>query len=207
MRCRLLAVALLLATPLQAQQTARVVPLARAIGTFLVDSGVRTTGLPWTTGADLPIRWESAGPVQNQDQWARGRGLTHTRTGSMRVSLGDSVTLPVTVTLYGIAGGLARTMFRFESMLVEQPGGGGFFVTRHMVEEALRNDGMMLQPIKCSRDTEGASYGNLVDAAKVPGKTASGLWWFWQSVQQELEVSLTILYRRADLAEVECQGN
>ena len=69
---------------------------------------------------------------------AQSRGLTHTRTGSISVSLGDSVTLPATVTVYGIAGGLARTMFRLESMLVEQPGGGGFFVTRQMIEESLR---------------------------------------------------------------------
>lgn len=200
-----LALALLaLASPLQAQQNARVVPLAQAIGAFLVDSGVRTTGLPWTTGADLPIRWETAGPVQTQDQWVRGRGLTHIRTGHLGVSLGDSVTLPITVTVLGIATGLARTMFSFESMLVEHADGSGFFVTRQMVEESLQHDGMMLQAIKCSRDTEGASYGNLVDAAKLPGKTASGLWWFWQSVQQELQLSLTILYRRADLGEVEC---
>ena len=71
MRCHLVAAALLLATPLQAQQTAKAVPLARAIGTFLVDSGVRTTGLPWTTGAELPISWETAGQVQGQDQWPR----------------------------------------------------------------------------------------------------------------------------------------
>ena len=62
----------------------------------------------------------------------------------------------------------------------------------------------MLQPLKCSRATEGASYGNLVDAAKVPGKTASGLWWSWQTVQQESQLGLTLLYRRADMAEVEC---
>ena len=55
-----------------------------------------------------------------------------------------------------------------------------------------------------SRATEGASYGNLVDAVKAPGKKASGLWWSWDAPQQQLRVMLTILYRRADMGEVEC---
>ena len=38
----------------------------------------------------------------------------------------------------------------------------------------------------------------------MPGKTASGLWWFWQSVQQEMQISLSLMYRRADMAQVEC---
>jgi hypothetical protein len=62
----------------------------------------------------------------------------------------------------------------------------------------------MLLPLKCRRETEGASYGNLIDAVKLPGKTASGLWWFWQSMQQEMQISLSLLYRRADMAQVEC---
>ena len=104
----------------------------------------------------------------------------------------------------GPANGLASVTFSFDSLLVDTGGGNGFFVHREMVETALKNDGMILQPIKCSRDTEGASYGNLVDAAKMPGKTASGLWWFWQSVQQEMQISLSLMYRRADMAQVEC---
>jgi hypothetical protein len=106
----------------------------------------------------------------------------------------------------GPATGLAQVAFSFDSLMVESPGGGGFLVHREIVETALRNDGLVLQPIKCQRATEGASYGNLVDAAKMPGKTASGLWWFWQTAQQELQITLSLLYRRADMAQVECYG-
>ncbi len=187
-----------------AQGGVRTVRFADLIGAFLVDSGVRTTGLPWTTGNALPIRWETAAPVANTDPNARAKGLTHTRTGSVRVTLGDSVSLPMHVLAIGPANGLASVTFSFDSLLVETGGGGGFWVHREMIETALRYDGMTLQPIKCSRDTEGASYGNLVDAAKMPGKTASGLWWFWQSVQQETQITLSLMYRRADMAQVEC---
>ena len=191
-------------TVVAAQAGARTVRLADLIGAFLVDSGVRTTGLPWTTGNTLPIRWETAAPIANTDPNARARGLTHTRTGSVRVTLGDSVRLPMHVLAIGPANGLASVTFSFDSLMVDTGGGNGFWVHREMVETALRNDGMILQPIKCSRDTEGASYGNLIDAAKMPGKTASGLWWFWQSVQQEMQITLSLMYRRADMARVEC---
>ena len=108
------------------------------------------------------------------------------------------------VTALGTANALGRVIFAFESLLVSRPDGSGFFVHREMVETALRNDGMLLQPIKCDRATAGASFGNLVDAARMPGKTASGLWWFWQTAGQEPQLMLTILYRRAEMAEVEC---
>ena len=98
----------------------------------------------------------------------------------------------------------ARVIVSIGSMQVTYQNGHGFFATREMVEQALKNEGLQLQPLKCSRDKEGASNGNLVDAAKFPGKTSSGLWWSWQSAQQELSMSLTILYRRADMSEVEC---
>ncbi|MBL0178413.1 MAG: hypothetical protein IPP98_04710 [Gemmatimonadetes bacterium] len=73
-----------------------------------------------------------------------------------------------------------------------------------MIEQALKNDGLTFQPLKCKRETEGASYGNLVDAVKAPGKTASGLWWEWHMESQNLKVSLSMLYRKAEMAQVEC---
>lgn len=180
-------------------QAAQRIPLAQVIGAFLVDSGVRTTGLPWTTGNTVPIRWESRGAIANPAEWMHAKGMTHTRVGHVRVTLGDSVTLPMTVVGLGPATGLARVSFSFDSLWTET-----FLVHREMIETALKNDGMILQPLKCQRATEGASYGNLVDAARMPGKTASGLWWSWQTVQQESQIWLTLLYRRADMSEVEC---
>jgi hypothetical protein len=186
----------------QARQAS--IPLSRLIGAFLVDSGVRTTGLPWTTGGEAPIRWQTSAAIANTDPNARARGLTHMRIGAVRVTLGDSVVLPMHITAIGPANGLAHVTFSFDSLAVTQRNGNGFLVHREMVETALRNEGVQLQPLKCSRATEGASYGNLIDAVKLPGKTASGLWWFWQSAQQETQISLSLLYRRADMAQVEC---
>ncbi len=199
---RLILLALLIAPALPAQKP-EPVRLSTVLGAFLVDSGVRTRALPWTTGSALPVTWESAGPVPTTDQWARNQGITHTRIGRFTALVGDTVALPATITLSGTQAGLSGMGVLLTSMLVEQ-GEGGYFVTRQMIEKALVDEGAQLQPLKCSRDTEGASYGNLVDAFRMPGKTASGLWWMWQSPMQEMQVSLQLLYRRADMAQVEC---
>ncbi len=185
----------------EAQQGAR---LSRIIGAFLVDSGVQTRGLPWTTGNALPVRWRTAAPVRNTDQYSIQRGMTHTRVGTVKAIVDDSVTLPMTISVSGTATGLAMVAFSFDSLWVTLRDGSGILVHRGMIEDGLRHDGVALTPLKCNRATEGASYGNLIDAVKVPGKTASGLWWFWQSPQQQPEVLLTLLYRRADMAQVEC---
>lgn len=181
------------------------VALSAVITAFLVDSGVQTRGLPWTTGSSLPIRWESAAPVANPDQFERRQGLALVRNGQFTGTVGDTVALAMTIRLGGTQAGLARVGIHLASLEVTRAGGSGFFLTREMVENALRHEGLTLQPIKCSRDKEGASYGNLVDAVKAPGKGASGLWWMWDSPMQAPNLSLTILYRRAEMAQVECQ--
>jgi hypothetical protein len=207
---RLLACAALFlcALPMGAQRPSRPRPaeaikLSTVLTTFLADSGVRTRGLPWTTGSDLPIRWKSAGPIANPDQSGRGKGLTLARIGEFTASVGDSVRIPVTISLVGAEIGLAHTILWMENREVTTRT-GGFFLTREMVEQSLRTDGLQLQPVKCSREKEGASYGNLIDAVKAPGKTSSGLWWAWDSPQQRMQLSMTLLYRRADMAQVEC---
>jgi hypothetical protein len=179
------------------------VKLSAVIATFLADSGVRTRGLEWSTGSALPIRWESPGPQPQRDASARSRGLVLSRTGSFIATIGDSVRLATTITVGGTSVGLAQVALFIPSMDVTTRS-GGFFLTREMVEEALKHEGLTLQPLKCKRETEGASFGNLIDAVKAPGKTASGLWWYWQSPRQEMELSLTILYRRVDMNAVEC---
>jgi hypothetical protein len=189
----------------QAKAAARV-KLSAVITTFLADSGVRTRGLAWTTGNDLAIKWQTATPIPNPDQSARAKGLTLARSGGFIGTVGDSVALPMDITVVGTTLGLASVGIRISSLEVTLSGGHGFFAHREMVETALKNEGLMLQPLKCSRDKEGASYGNLVDAVKAPGKTASGLWWMWDSPQQQPTLSLMIMYRRADMAQVECQG-
>jgi hypothetical protein len=181
------------------------VPLSAVLTAFLVDSGVRTQGLPWTTGSALPIRWTTPAPIAIKDASLVQRGLTQQRAGRFLGTLGDSVALWMEISVQGAPAGLSAMSVTLDSMEVTGPRGkGGFFLTREMIEIALKNDGMTLQPLKCKRETEGASQGNLVDAIKAPGKTASGLWWTWWSESQQLKVSLGLLYRRADMARVEC---
>jgi hypothetical protein len=182
------------------------VKLSAVITTFLADSGTRTRGLPWTTGNNLAIKWQSATPIPNTDQSARAKGLTLARSGSFVGTVGDSVALPMDITVVGTTLGLANVGINIPSMEVSLSGGRGFILNRAMVETALKNEGLTLQPLKCSREKEGASYGNLVDAVRAPGTTASGLWWMWDSPRQNPTLSLTIMYRRADMAQVECQG-
>jgi len=180
--------------------------LSKVITAFLVDSGVQTRGLPWTRGNIAGIRWQSVKPVANPNMQERQKGITLARTARFSGTVGDSVTLPMEIIAVGTPLGLARVSIAIPSMLFEDNKGHGFFVTREMVEQALKNEGLKLNPLKCSRDKEGASYGNLVDAVKSPGKTASGLWWYWDSPRQEMTVTLTLLYRKADMAQVECQS-
>jgi hypothetical protein len=188
--------------PAQAPEPVR---LSAVLGAFLADSGVPTRALPWTTGGGLPIRWSSPGPVATNEQWLKNLGMTHTREGAFVGLTGDSVALPMTIHLRGTTAGLGGVSIGIDNLLVETPG-GSYFVTRELIEKALTNEGAQLRPLKCSRETEGASYGNLVDAFRMPGKNASGLWWMWQAPMQELQITLTLLYRRADLAQVECAG-
>ena len=183
---------------------AQQVQLGAVLTAFLVDSGVRTRGLPWTTGESLPIRWSTPRPVSNPDPVMSKQGVTLRREGTVVATLGDTVALEMVVVVTGGQTGLASVTFQPRTLEVSKPGGGGFFVHREMVEQALRNQGLTFQPIKCKRETEGASYGNLVDAVKAPGKTASGLWWMWDSPRDGPTLMLTLLYRRADMNQVEC---
>ncbi|MBL0179511.1 MAG: hypothetical protein IPP98_10365 [Gemmatimonadetes bacterium] len=195
----------LTALPAQQRTPPAKVKVSAVLTAFLVDSGIRTTALPWTTGSALPIRWATAAPVAVADARLIKAGTTQAREGRFLGTLGDSVALWMQITLRGSAVGLTGMSIALDSMEITGPRGkGGFFLTREMIEQALKNDGLAFQPLKCNRETEGASYGNLVDAVKAPGKTASGLWWEWHLESQNLKVSLSMLYRKAEMAQVEC---
>jgi hypothetical protein len=169
------------------------VKLSGIIAAFLVDSGVRTRALAWSTGGDLPVLWESPGPVPTKDPYVQGKGLTKLKTGRLRGIVGAH-TVPMQLTLYGVDMGLARVSIGLDMK----------DFTREQLEEALKADGVTLQSLKCSRTIESASYGNLLDAVQVPGKTASGLWWNWNCARAGCRLALTILYRKAEAKEVEC---
>lgn len=170
------------------------VKLSTVLAAFLADSGARTRGLPWTTGSELPVKWEAAQPSPTTDPYLKKLGHTLTRTGKFRGTVGGQPAQEMTLTLSGTEAGLARVSV----------GTPMDEITREQIEQSLKADGMTLQPLKCSREKEGASFGNLLDAARVPGKTASGLWWNWNCAHDGCMLGLTILYRKAEASEIEC---
>ncbi len=184
-----LATGALFGNSLGAQQP---VALSVVLTAFLADSGVPTRGLPWTTGQQLPIQWESSLPVKLAYQ--HPQGFTHHRTGKLRLAGAGKTSLIATIEVEGIAAGIARTAVYFS--LGEWP--------LEAAEKALIADGLKLSALKCSREKEGASYGNLVYVVKAPGKTASALGANWDCAQSGCNGGFTILYRRADVTTIEC---
>lgn len=171
--------------------------LPALVRTFLVDSGVRTRGLPFTVGNVAGIRWKTPGPVAANVAMRR-EGYTLERHGEATVRVGDKRGIPVRLTAYGTALGLQSVSLVVATTAHE--------LTERLVLSALERDGATLTPLKCDLEKEGASFGNVAYVAKLPGKTASGLWAMWQCPQAGCELVLTILYRRADVAKVECNG-
>ncbi len=179
-------------TSAPAQQT---VKLSTVLSAFLADSGVRIRGLDWTTGHALPVRWETPRPIAAAD-WLQRQGYTLSRTGKARIIVGTLPAMEMQVDLWGTEAGLQKANVMFE--LNE--------LTMDLVEQALAQDGFSLQPLKCDRSKEGASYGNAVYVAKGPGKTASGLHESWDCAHDGCTGTLSLLYRKADVAAVECIG-
>lgn len=171
--------------------------LSALVGTFLADSGVRTRGLPFSVGNVAGIRWKTPAPVAANVAMQR-EGYTLERHGEATVRVGDKSGIPVRLTAYGTALGLQSVLFVIATTEHE--------LTERIVLASLGRDGAALTPLKCDLEKEGASFGNVAYVAKLPGKTASGLWAMWQCPQAGCELVLTILYRRADVAKVECSS-
>jgi hypothetical protein len=194
LRTRSVVVALFVVAPLlSAQQPMK---LSALLSGFLADSGVPTRGLPWTTGTALAVKWQSAKPVPAQE-WEQRQGFTLTHTGSARVTTGGSGPDPVRIIVSGNATGIQKVFVGYD-----------FGEWSYVGEKGLLAEGFELKPLKCSREKEGASYGNVVYIAKTPGKTASGLWINWDCAggARGCTVGFTILYRKSDVTQVECAG-
>ena len=181
--------------PLPAQTQASV-SLSTLLTAFLADSGVRTRGLPWTTGKELPVVWQSEAPVKipypTQD------GTTVARSGTALVGFEDGSTTDATIEVAGSEVGIQRVAVWFDAP--ELP--------RNLIvaEEALTARGIALTPLKCRRDTEGATYGNLVYVIKAPGKTASALHESWNCAHDGCRATVALVYRKRDLTGITCFG-
>ena len=188
-----LALAAALAPPAPAQQATK---LSTIITGFLADSGAKTAGLPWITGNALPVKWKTAKPVPATEQYLKNQGYTLQRSGLAQVKVGSQPASTTSIDVHGTDTGIQQVVVGFAND-VGFEGSGPF-------EKALESDGITLTPLKCSKDKEGASYGNLVYAMKAPGKLASALWESWNCGQEGCGFSMTIVYRKSDLAQVEC---
>jgi hypothetical protein len=170
--------------------------LSALLTTFLADSGVRTQGLSWATGQELSIEWQSANPVKIP--YATQDGSTVSRTGTARASLDDGSVIDATVEVAGNEVGIQRVTVSFDAPELPK--------NLVLAEQSLTAACIALTPLKCSRDTEGASYGNLVYVLKAPGKTASALHESWNCAHDGCGAALTIVYRKKDVAAIPCFG-
>jgi hypothetical protein len=172
------------------------VRLGAVLSHFLADSGVRTRGLPWNSGAALPVTWETPTAVASEE-WLRRDGITLMRSGTLKLTVGRHPPVDATLSLMGTEVGLQRVsvsvrLTNFDDLRKEELRG------------SLTEDGYLLQPLKCDAATEGYGYGNLVFVGKAPGKTASGLHESWNCPHDGCDWTITILYRRADVVPIEC---
>ncbi|MEP7325268.1 MAG: hypothetical protein ABI836_04895 [Gemmatimonadota bacterium] len=183
-----------LAAPLAAQQApAR---LSMVLTAFLADSGVATRGLPWTTGSALPVQWATRAPVA-AEAWARQKGFTMARAGTVRIKVGTHEPVEMALQLFGNNAGLQQVIISVNLQESDE-------LQHGEMRTALAAEGMTLTPLKCDEKKEGASYGNLVFVAKAPGKTPSGLHENWDCSMNGCGWSMTLLYRKADVAPIEC---
>jgi hypothetical protein len=173
------------------------VKLSTVLTSFLADAGLRTRGLPWTTGAALPVKWETARPVASPEPLAR-EGLPLGRSGEVRVVVGDQEARPATLQLYGNANGLQRVAVVFHDADMPES---------DAPERSLAAEKIGLELLKCDPKTELASGGNLLYVLKAPGKTASALVKSWDCGSSVgCSMSLILLYRKADVAQYTCFG-
>ena len=173
----------------EAQQS---VKLSALLTTFLADANVKTKGLPWTTGASLPVKWQSPKPVAAV-AYLQQQGFTLSREGTARVAVGAEQ-FDATVQVLGNDAGIQQVTIGWNQL------SGPF----DAAARSLVADDIVLEPLKCSPEKEGASYGNLVHVVKAPGKTASALWESWNCAHDGCGYALTILYRKSAVAAIEC---
>jgi hypothetical protein len=142
------------------------------------------------------VRWQNPRPIANTDQSLVRQGLGQVRSGTIRASVGRVTSVEMMITLYGNDNGLQRVALSLDLVAAG--------LSTEMVERALAADQVTLRPLKCDRTKEGASYGNVAYVMSAAGKSPSALWLNWNARHDGTDLMLTILYRRADLSQVEC---
>ncbi|TFG45115.1 MAG: hypothetical protein E4H41_05905 [Gemmatimonadales bacterium] len=164
------------------------------LATFLADSGVATRGLSWGVAGNIPVKWTTTKPTK--PTWDVGPGINLQHEGQVRVEVADTTILDMTLVVYGNSAGIQRVGVSWD--MNELPG--------ERAEGLLTSAGWLLKPLKCTRAAEGYSFGNLLFAAKAPGKTGSGLLENWNCAHDGCTATMTIYYRKADVPQIDCVG-
>jgi hypothetical protein len=168
--------------------------LPAVLTTFLADSGIPTRGLPWATGSTLPIKWATPKPVP--PSYTVGNNITLQHEGTATAQVSDTATVKLYLFVFGNDVGIQRVVVSWNMAIL----------SGEQAEAQLTAAGWTLKTIKCARATEGYSYGNLLFAAKAPGKTASGMHEGWNCAQEDCTIAMTIYYRKADVEQFDCAG-
>jgi hypothetical protein len=178
------------------------VSLAGLLLPFLADSGAPTRGLAWTRGDSLPLSWQHTTPAPVTEAWLSNQGYTLTRNATAKVLLDGDSAIDASLRLLGTPNGIQRVI-----VSIAYNGNFNPLHLRERVPAALAAEGFALTLLKCDPKLEGETYGNLVYVAKAPGKTASALWATWNCAGDgACGHDLQLVYRRAELNQVECAG-
>ena len=168
--------------------------LGDVLSAFVPAAGTQTKGLPWTIGGELPVTWESAAPVVPPPYEAK-QGFTMKRTGALVVDVG-AARKDATIQVLGNQAGVQQVTVAWQEL-------SGPFDRASL---ALAADGAGLKPLKCRRDTEPPSFGNVVQVAQFKGKIGVALWESWNCGHDGCGFSMTLLYRPTAVDQIECIG-
>jgi hypothetical protein len=198
----LLATLMVVSSPLPAQEAAQpstagppVTTLPVLLSTFLADSGVATRGLSWGIAGNIPVQWTTTKPTK--PSWDVGPGITLQHEGTVRVEVSDTATLDMQLHVYGNSTSVQRVAVSWDMSQLSGEGAEGLLTAA----------GWLVRTLKCTRASEGYSYGNLFYAAKAPGKTASGFHENWNCAHDGCTAMMTIYYRKADVPPIDCAGS
>lgn len=172
-----------------AERTVTINELLRAL---MPDVGA-SRDVAWAAVSGLAVTWESAEPVAAED-WLKREGFMLRRTGTARLIIGGEPPIDATIVLQGTRAGFQQALVSWNLL------SGPF----DSAMNALRADGFELTPLKCDREREGASYGNVVWMLSSDAKRAIPLGENWDCAQNGCRFTLTIFKSPQSVDAIEC---
>lgn len=193
----------------QARSAAPVMELPALLEMFLITADAPAGAvLPWDagTGPASRVRWAFTGTAQAQPHQQR-EGHALQRVGHVAISIrGEPAyrmmhqqrSLPGAwrVTLLGLPVGAVRVEINSEGDTAEM---------EMDVPQLLTEAGWKVAPLRCSRETSPAVFGQVVHVVEAPGRRPAWLLEGWDyGAATGMRVAVTILHRQDDADSVEC---